>query len=980
MANLGLSELAKYGFVELEGTIAKLERLVSLVGDHGRSALAELGLAADPDQALNALILLAETDAPTIKKLLSNAKNAARLIRTLGASSAMVDLLTRRLELMEVLDYKQAKLPTVGELASSFSNSLLAVGSSESNKLWTSIRLNYRRELLRLIAFDVTQESPQQGFETVSRHLSDLATEALQAGLAIARIELVSSKDYGNFSHEEVENTRLAVIAMGKCGARELNYISDVDVIFVADSGSPDLEQARALDVATKLATRMMRALDSTSSEPALWQVDANLRPEGKSGALVRTVDSHLSYYERWAQNWEFQALLKARFAAGDESLAQEYLSKIQPLVWSAAGREGFVQAAQGMRERVLSNIDPQELDRQIKLGPGGLRDIEFTVQLLQLVHGRTDTTVRVQDTISAIGALSEAGYISRKDAEAFFRNYRFLRTLEHRIQFAQMRRTHLMPQVSSHLRGVARGVNLSWNGDDLNVQWVKAKLEVRALHQKVFYRPLLSAVAKLGDEAQLSTEQIVDRLRAIGFSDPNAANTHIQALTSGLSRRAAIQRQLLPVLIEWFANGSNPDGGLLAFRRLSEDLGESHWYLRMLRDSSGAAERLTQVLSSSRLATGLFEKHPEAAAWFEDPKDLVPIELEILQLEMKAIIDRHEDAEKAAVSIRSVRRRETLRVAMGASLGVLSLEEIAKGLSDITESYLLALLELTNKDNLDLGIVAMGRFGGAELVFGSDADLMFVYAAESNSEAQKTAERQISLIRRLAADPVLEFEIDLDLRPEGKNGPIARSLESYATYYEKWANTWEAQALLRARVIAGSQKLRDSFTELIDQYRYPESVEPSALVEIRRIKARVETERLPKAADPKRNLKLGPGAISDVEWLVQLLQLANGSTHPDIRNPKTLESLESCVEAGLIAEHDATVLAEAWQLASRIRSAMVLWDNRRMDQFPTDRNALEGIARLLGYPRGSATALEQDYLAFTRRSRIVFERLFYVK
>jgi glutamate-ammonia-ligase adenylyltransferase len=631
------------------------------------------------------------------------------------------------------------------------------------------------------------------------------------------------------------------------------------------------------------------------------------------------------------------------------------------------------------MRERVLSNISSEELERQIKLGAGGLRDIEFTVQLLQLVHGRSDNSVRVQDTISAIAALSDAGYIGRGDAEAFFRNYRFLRTIEHRIQFAQMRRTHLMPQAVSQLRALARGININWNADDLNNQWVKVKLEVRALHQKVFYRPLLSAVAKLGDGAQLSVEQIEDRLRAIGFLDPKAANTHIQALTSGLSRRAAIQKQLLPVLIEWFANGSNPDGGLLAFRRLSEDLGESHWYLRMLRDSSGAAERLTQVLSSSRLATGLFEKHPEAAAWFEDPQDLMPIGLEVLRLEMKAIIDRHEDVEKAAVSIRSVRRRETLRVAMGASLGVLSLEEIAKGLSNITEAYLLALLELTKEDELDLGIVAMGRFGGAELVFGSDADLMFVYDAHSNTDAQKAAELQISLLKRLASDPVLEFELDLDLRPEGKNGPIARSLDSYASYYEKWANTWEAQALLRARVIAGSQKLRESFTELIDQYRYPESVEPSALVEIRRIKARVETERLPKAADPKRNLKLGPGAISDVEWLVQLLQLANGSTHPDIRNPKTLESLKSCVEAGLIAEHDATVLAEAWKLASRIRSAMVLWDNRRIDQLPTDRSALEGIARLLGYPRGSASALEQDYLAFTRRSRIVFERLFYV-
>ena len=718
--------------------------------------------------------------------------------------------------------------------------------------------------------------------------------------------------------------------------------------------------------------------MDGTASEPMLWQVDPNLRPEGKSGALVRTVESHVNYYERWAQNWEFQALLKARFAAGDESLAADYLSKIKPMVWAATGRDGFVEAAQKMRERVMENIPAQEVQRQIKLGPGGLRDIEFTVQLLQLVHGRTDETVRVADTMSAISSLAVAGYMSRSDANLFFEHYKFLRTLEHRIQFSQMRRTHLMPDSANQVRAIARGLNVGWTGDDLTQRWNEVKLEVRSLHQKVFYRPLLSALAKLGDTAQLSSEQILDRLKAIGFDDPNSALAHIEALTSGLSRRAAIQKQLLPVLLEWFAKGSDPDAGLLAFRRLSEDLGESPWYLRMLRDSSGAAERMTQVLSSSKLATGLFERHPEAAAWFEDTDDLKAYTLGELRNEMASIIERHDDVDKAASSIRGIRRRETLRLAMGAVLGELSMSEISQGLSDITESYLLALRDLTANDSIDLGIVAMGRFGGAELGFGSDADLMFVYRSIDAKEPQKVAERQISELRRLAADPVLEFEFDIDLRPEGKNGPIARSLESYASYYEKWANTWEAQALLRARVIAGSPDLVDAFTCLIDKYRYPEEVATSAIVEIRRIKARVETERLPQGADPKRHLKLGRGSLSDVEWLVQILQLINGAKHPSIRTPKTLEALEACVSEGLIERHDAKVLEEAWLLASRIRSAVVLWGNRRSDVLTTDRRQLEGMARILEYPRGSASQLEQDYLAFTRRARMVFERLFY--
>ena len=977
MAGLGLSELAKYGFVELEATIPKLDQLVKAVGDAGRSALAELGQAANPDQALNALLDLSEIDRSAVKKLLGKTESAARLVRTLGASSAMVDLLRRKPEFLGLLDGKEVNLPNRSELRKGFQEALARAEKSTEER-WVAIRQFYRRELLRLIAFDVTRANPTESFQTVSLQLSDLATEAMEAGIEVARWELANSTDHGNYTKSEVENTGLAVIAMGKCGARELNYISDVDVIYVADTKSPNLERERALEIATRLATRMMRAMDGTASEPMLWQVDPNLRPEGKSGALVRTVDSHIAYYERWAQNWEFQALLKARFAAGDAELAAEYLDRIKPLVWSATGREGFVEAAQKMRERVMEHIPANEVNRQIKLGPGGLRDIEFTVQLLQLVHGRTDESVRVADTMSAIASLAAAGYMSRKDADAFFTHYKFLRSIEHRIQFAQMRRTHLMPESDSQVRSIARGINIKWTSAQLLEHWNQVKLEVRSLHQKVFYRPLLSAVAKLGDSAQLSSEQILDRLRAIGFDDPNSALKHIDALTSGLSRRAAIQKQLLPVLLEWFARGSDPDAGLLAFRRLSEDLGESPWYLRMLRDSSGAAERMTQVLSTSKLATGLFERHPEAAAWFEDPADLKALSLRELLGEMTSIVDRHEDIEKAANSIRGVRRRETLRLAMGAVLGDLSISEISQGLSDITESYLLALKELTADESIDLGIVAMGRFGGAELGFGSDADLMFVYRSLGATDPQKSAERQISEIRRLANDPVLEFDFDIDLRPEGKNGPIARSLESYAAYYQKWANTWEAQALLRARVIAGSPELISSFTELIDKYRYPNEVSQAAIVEIRRIKARVETERLPQGADPKRHLKLGRGSLSDVEWLVQLMQLVNGAKHPSIRTPKTLEALEACAAEGLIERHDATVLEEAWLLSSRIRSAVVLWGSRRSDVLTTDRRQLEGMARILEYPRGSASALEQDYLAFTRRSRMVFERLFY--
>jgi glutamate-ammonia-ligase adenylyltransferase len=281
----------------------------------------------------------------------------------------------------------------------------------------------------------------------------------------------------------------------------------------------------------------------------------------------------------------------------------------------------------------------------------------------------------------------------------------------------------------------------------------------------------------------------------------------------------------------------------------------------------------------------------------------------------------------------------------------------------------------------LDIGLVAMGRSGGQELGFGSDLDAMVIYDARPGMPvalAQKAAEMVVSEVRKLSRDPLLEFEIDLDLRPEGKNGPVARSIDSYRAYYARWGDVWENQALLRARMFFGSTELQQNFEELVNLYRYPFEIEQKSIVEIRRIKARMEAERLPQGVEPKRHLKLGPGSLSDVEWVVQLVQLRYGNLHPEIRTPRTLEALAAMVEVGLIEKHDATVLREAWEISSRIRSAIVLATNKRSDLLPIDRKALEAVSRVLGYPRGSASVLEEEYLAKTRRSRMVFERLFF--
>ncbi len=962
-----LTELARLGFADLSGTSERLREL------DAEAWLAHFASAADPDLALRLLGDLLEAAPDATARLLESGDGARRLLRVLGASEGLARFLLRRPAELDALAHPLDAPPDAAGYRASLGE---AVSGRTGDDAVVALRVRYRRELLRLAAWDLEAPDPLDALDWVAAALADLAGAALDVSLDLARAS-------ARLPSSDVAATRLSIIGMGKAGARELNYLSDVDVIFVAESDG-SIGNDRAVEVATRLAQQTMRGITELQVEPPLWEVDANLRPEGKDGALVRTLESHLAYYDRWAKSWEFQALLKARPLAGDIGLGERYVAALAPKVWSSAAREGFVESVQRMRERVTQHIPRDEVDRQLKLGPGGLRDVEFTIQLLQLVHGQMDEAVRRRSTLDALQALAANGYIGRVEAAEFGRDYRFLRLLEHRIQLSRLRRTHLMPTEEHELRALARASGLAVSAADLGEQWQRTRLAVRRLHERLFYRPLLSAVAALPEEGYaLTSEQAAARLAAIGFTDPRGALHHIAALTSGVSRRAAIQRTLLPVLLQWFAEGADPDYGLLAFRRLSEDLGEAYWYLRMLRDSSGAAQRLTQVLSGSRFVGALFERIPEAAAWLEHDEELRPRAAEALLEEARATVARHADDEQAAAAaLRTARRREVLRLALGAILGVITVEELGRALSDITDALLTGMLALVHRwgDGIEFAVIAMGRYGGRELGFGSDADLMYVYrpAGLEDDEAQRRAEGIVRSLARLTEDLRLPLELDIGLRPEGRNGAIVRSLASYRAYYERWSLTWEAQALLRARPAVGDDGLLSDFAALADEVRYPAEIAERDVREVKRIKARVEAERLPQAADPSRHLKLGRGSLSDVEWFVQLLQLQHAAAVPALRTTSTLDALQASVDARLVPREEADRLRAAWILASRARSAMTLWTSRTADVLPTDRQQLEGVARLLEYPPGSATRLEEDYLRTTRLARQVFERRFY--
>jgi [glutamine synthetase] adenylyltransferase / [glutamine synthetase]-adenylyl-L-tyrosine phosphorylase len=972
--------------------------------DAGAAAgIASLGRTPDPDLALHALADLARAVGQDRRLLLAALETSgqvrSRLVNLLGESVELGAHLVAYSDHWQVVlrdDYDAAGV--AGRLAAAVgadphdpvtgtAGRRTAVGGAEAVAL---LRAAYRRELADIAGRDMAGDL---GLRAVTEVLADLAGHTLQTALAVAAYDL----------RPEAAPCRLAIIAMGKTGGRELNYVSDVDVIFVAEPGEHDDPAAEqdtqaALSVATTLASATMRICRAVA-----WEVDANLRPEGKDGPLVRTLASHDAYYRRWASTWEFQALLKLRPVAGDAELGRRYLRTLAPLVWSASERPDFVTDVQAMRRRVLAHVPSAIADREIKLGRGGLRDVEFAVQLLQLVHGRGDEALRESGaTLAALAALRDGGYVGRDDAVSLADAYSFLRATEHRLQLRRLRRTHLLPDDPTELTRLARamGYRPDARGDARAVFEAERALHVREvsrLHEKLFYRPLLESVARVPTQAlRLTPAEAGRRLAALGFADPPRALRHIEALTSGLRRRAALQRALLPVMLNDFADAPDPDAGLLAYRRVSDELGGTPWFLRLLRDEGQVASRLAFLLGTSRYVAGMLERAPEALRLLADDAALVPRPEAELHAVMVDAIERQDDATEAVQVVRGLRRQELLRTAFADLLGRLAVVEVGQAITVVTEATLDAALHAARRSvareldvvqlPIDFAVISMGRLGGSEAGYGSDADVLFVYESRDPDLpdeaaariAQHVASRLRSLLSAPSADPPLG--VDANLRPEGRSGPLARSLASYAGYYTRWSSAWEAQALLRARFAVGDRGLGERFTALIDPVRYPEAgVSADDLAEIRRLKSRIDTERLPRGADPSTHLKLGRGGLADIEWTVQLLQLAHGAAVPALRTPRTLDALRSAADAGLLGKDDADALAAAWQLASHARNAVMLVRDKADDQLPTQGVALVGVGRALGYAPGfDPGQLIDDYRRVARRARRVVERVFY--
>lgn len=945
-----------------------------------------LSRAPDADTALRAITRLADAlDSgwdELNSALLKDRGLRGRLFAVLGSSLALGDHLIANPEVWHLLA-GTVTLPTPAQLHEIFAAE--ADQHDDAIAAVSPLRVLYRSRVMVLAALDLAptvENEPVLPFTEVGRHLADLADAALGAALSVVNRSVCGADT----------PPALAVVAMGKCGARELNYVSDVDVIFVAEDGSHS-----SLALATRIAGEMMRL-----ASDAFFEVDAALRPEGKQGQLVRSLDSHVAYYQRWAKTWEFQALMKARPAVGDMDLGRRYIEALEPMVWTACEREDFVPEVQAMRRRVEELVPAAVRSRELKLGTGGLRDVEFAVQLLQLVHGRNDESLHVASTVEALTALADGGYVGRDDAANMTASYEFLRLLEHRLQLQRLKRTHMLPEFDDDeaLRWLARAAHMRPDGrhDALGVLREELRRQshrVSRLHAKLFYQPLLESVAEatMGLPVGMSAKAAERQLAALGYEGPESALTHLAALTGSSGRRGRVQRVLLPTLLDWLSDTPDPDAGLLNYRRLSDAMADHRWYLATLRDEGAVAKRLMHVLGTSAYVPELLMHDPEVIQLYADgpngPK-LCEADPEGVARSLVASAARHSDPTRAIAAARSLRRRELARIASADLLGMMSVTAVCKQLTAVWVAVLQAALDAVIRANSPqsgpparIAVIGMGRLGGGELGYGSDADVMFVCEPNEGVEESAAVRWSVTVAEQVrsrlgtpGADPPLE--VDTNLRPEGRSGSLVRTLSSYQTYYAQWAQPWEVQALLRAHRVAGDLELGEKFLLMIDKTRYPPGgVSAETVQEIRRIKARVDAERLPRGADPNTHTKLGRGGLADIEWTVQLLQLRYAHKIPALHNTSTLDSLAAIGAAELIAEGDIELLRDAWLTATKARNALVLVRGKPTDQLPGPGRLLNAVATAAGWPDGDGGEFLDNYLRVTRRAKAVVLRVF---
>lgn len=1003
LAETDVAEIyARYGFTHP----AKADqRLLKMAGPPAtRRVLAQvmpvlleaLGSAADPDRTLINVRRLSEaygSREALYSQLAEDPQAVASMVKVFATSQFLADMIIRWPHLT-ILFFDRERLlapKSRRKLSDELAEALAAYSTFEG--ALDALRAFNRREVLRIGIRDITDRAD---LLTTTAELSNLADACIGAAYRLAGREL---EPIGSVA----AHSRFAVIGMGKLGGSELNYSSDIDLMFVYEAGKGD-DPERARAYFTRLAEFLVQALAKHTGEGHAYRVDTTLRPEGRDGPLVRSIDSYETYYDKYAATWEFQALIKARPVGGDASLGDRFIEMVTPFVYRETFGPDDVARIRAMKGRVEQNLEREgELYRNVKLGFGGIRDVEFTVQLMQLVYGGREPRLRGGNTLRSLSALRQVGLITEEQHAGVSAAYIFLRDVEHHLQIMQSLQEHAVPAGREKLALFARRFGyvqgVTGSAERFEVDLAEHTGVVRAFFTTHFlaesYEQGPASLATLLGSPE-PEKLAADVLGPFGFEDPIRAARAAHRLTEAAGRVDAEIVTWIEKVFSMAVLTPDPDAALFQLGRFVQAMGGGPQVVRMLMEGRFVLDLLLRVFGSSEFLADELARHPEFLDVISSPGNAYR-EKPYAELvsEIRAMTGRAETPEGKLDAVRRYKRRETLRIGAldlvgGADARVVS-EELTK-VADacVREAYVLTEEALAAESGRPVGsvfaVIGLGKLGSRELNYSSDLDVVFVYRGEGTL-TDGTA--YTGFWTRLAEDlmaalgaPTAEgsaYWIDPNLRPEGRNGPLVRSLDSYAEYYEKWADIWEFQAMIRARPICGDMELAGDFMQMLQHLVYREDFGPEDEAEIRRLKGRMEAERLPPGIDPKRHVKLGPGGISDVEFAVQILQLRHGRKHRPLRRANTFEAIRQLAKEELITPDDAKVLSRGLALLRRVELRLQILKRRPEHVVPEDPRQAGRLARRLGYQGdldAAARIFWEDYTKATAAIRRVYERL----
>jgi glutamate-ammonia-ligase adenylyltransferase len=869
-----------------------------------------LAEAPDPDLARVAISRVGED--PRAREVLANADVLPVAARLLGFSTAAGDFLVAHPE--EALLLQDLDPRTRGQLDEELAGDVALLGTADG------LRRFRQRAMLRVAARDLSQAP----LEEVVAEISAIAEACLTTAC------------------RKAAPSGLAVVGLGKLGGVELNYASDVDVVFVSNgegSAAPDPP-----DVIERRSAEIIRLLSEPTAEGIALRVDPTLRPGGRSGALARSLAAMREYYASQAATWERQALIKARPVAGDPSLGGAFVEMVAPFVYPDELAPQAIDEVRRVKVRLEEYVRARgKAGTEVKRGWGGIRDVEFAVQLLQIVHGRRDERLRQPNTLLALSVLADEGYVAEQDAAALADAYRFLRVLEHRLQMVRDIQTHELPADRASLTRLARSLGMD-GADVLRSEYERQTALVRGLHERLFYRPLLEAFA--GPKAPrpgVEREATEELLAGLGFREPGPAYALLARLVDPSTRLGKVLAHVFPVMAPALALAVNPDAALVRLERVAEAIGEEGTLADALASDPRAARRLAHAVSASSFATDLLASRPGRILALTEGG-----EASDTQASLAAVVARY--------SARELEPRE-----VGGELAAIADRVVRDAL-------------VSGGDDPPFAVIGLGKLGAQELNFASDLDLVFVYEGEGPDDLRRAGEIGE---RVLQGTRDAGWEPDADLRPEGRAGPLARSIAAYLEYLERYAETWEFQSLLRARFVAGDEQLGRRFRSFAEDFAYPEYLSLDRVGEILRMRERIERERVRPPDAARFHFKLGYGSLADVQFAVELLLMRHGGRRLELRTRKTLDAIEKLAGHRLIEDSVALALGEAFTFLSDVKNALEVDRRVHAEAIPASAEGQTVLARRLGYEEYPRQSFLDDYQRVTRRARRAMERVF---